>query len=230
MALQVEERWCGSVYVIKCAGPIVAGEMIVLQSALERGLREFKRLTVNLCGVQKVDSTGMGLLVRFAVQARKRGGDLRLAEPTPFVCNLLQMTKLATVLHIHASEEEAIVACLQEHLTEAGTAIATKGRVLFIDNSPDLCAFVRALLKEHGYEVVSTSLMSDARILLQASQMDFLIFGPESAHAPRESLVGSLKRRMPNAAAFHLESDFKHHDPQQAEAMLLRMMTSKGTA
>ncbi len=225
MALEVEERWCGSVYVIKCAGPIVAGEVPVLQSALERGLREFKRLTVNLCGVQKVDSTGMGLLVRFAARARNRGGDLRLAEPTPFVSNLLRITKLATVLCIHASEEEAIASCLREHFTEASSDPQIKGRVLFIDNSPDLCAFVRMLLKGNGYEVISTSLVHDARILLQASKMDFLIFGPESPQAPRESLISSLQQRMPGAAAFHLEPDFKHRDPQQAEAMLLGMMS-----
>lgn len=224
MSLQTQERHCGTVWVIKCLGPITAGEAEPLQSSLERGLREFKRLVVNLRGVPRVDSTGMGLLVRFAVHARHHGGDLRLAEPSPFVSNLLQMTKLATVLRVHEREEDAILACLHEQFTESGAKVPLKGRVLFIDKSPDLCVFVRTLLKEHGYDVASTSLVHDARILLQASKMDFLIFGPDSPDAARESLTSSLKQRAPNASTLHLQSDFKHQDPHQAEAMLLGMM------
>jgi anti-anti-sigma factor len=224
MSLQTQERHCGTVWVIKCLGPITAGEAGPLQSSLERGLREFRRLVVNLRGVPRVDSTGMGLLVRFAVHARNRGGDLRLAEPNPFVNNLLQMTKLATVFRVHEKEEDAILACLHEQFTASDAKVPLKGRVLFIDSSPDLCVFVRTLLKEHGYEVVSTSLVHDARILMQASTMDFLIFGPDSPEAPRESLISSLKQQRPHASAFHLQSDFKHQDPHQAEATLLTMM------
>jgi anti-anti-sigma factor len=224
MALQVQERFCGSVYIIKCQGRIVAGEMDSLQAALDRGLREFKRLTVNLCGVSRLDSTGMGLLVRYAVRARNGSGDLHLAEPSPFVSDLLQITKLASVLRVHASEDEAILGCLHEHFLETPTDGAIKGRVLFIDSSPDLCAFVRVLLKAHGYEVVSTGLMRDARILMQASKIDFLIFGPDSAQPTRDSLVSALKQQAPKATAFHLQADFKHHDPQRAEATLLGMM------
>jgi anti-anti-sigma factor len=226
MGLRLEERHCGDVYVIACTGPVVAGEVEVLQSALERGLREFKRLTVNLSGVHRVDSTGMGLLVRFAVRARHGGGDLRLAEPTQFVSNLFGMTKLSTILRIHPTEEEAILGCLHEHFTEVSSDTPCKGRVLFIDNSHDLCVFVRMLLKEHGYEVVSTALVRDARILMRASKIDFLIFGPDCAQAPRESLISSLKQHAPQAAAFHLEPDFKHRAPHEAEATLLGMMSA----
>ena len=38
--------------------------------------------------VTRVDSTGMGLLVRFLSHARNRGGDLRLAAPPPFLVEL----------------------------------------------------------------------------------------------------------------------------------------------
>jgi anti-sigma B factor antagonist len=230
MALQVQERYCASVYIVKCHGRIVAGEMDSLQEALDRGLRESKRLTVNLSGVSRVDSTGMGLLVRYAVRARSGRGDLHLAEPTPFVNDLLQMTKLSNVIRVHASEDEAILGCLHEHYKEAPTDGPIKGRVLFIDNSPDLCAFVRMLLKEHRYEVISTSLVHDARVIMQASKIDFLIFGPDSPQPARDSLTDSLKRQTPHAAAFQLDHDFRQRDPQQAEARLLEMMGASPVA
>ena len=62
----------------------------------------------------RVDSTGMGLLVRFLSHTRNRGGDLRLAAPPPFLDNLLRLTKLTTIFRIYDSEDEAIVSFLKE--------------------------------------------------------------------------------------------------------------------
>src|ERR1022692_3565183 len=106
MSLALESRHCGSVYVVRCAGRVIAGqESTLLEEALKRGLREFNRLVLNVAEVNYVDSSGMGLMVRFLWHARTRGGDLRLAGPTPFVTKLLEVTKLSAVLRICADEE-----------------------------------------------------------------------------------------------------------------------------
>ena len=81
MSLALESRHVGSVYVVKCAGRIASGEESkVLDEALQRGLREFNRIVLNLAEVKYIDSAGMGLLVRFLWHLRNRHGDLRLAE------------------------------------------------------------------------------------------------------------------------------------------------------
>ena len=47
MSLSVDARHCGSVYVIRCTGRIVAGEEVgVLEASINRGLREFIRFVV----------------------------------------------------------------------------------------------------------------------------------------------------------------------------------------
>ena len=118
MSLALESRHVGSVYVVKCAGRIASGEESkVLDEALQRGLREFNRIVLNLAEVKYIDSAGMGLLVRFLWHLRNRHGDLRLAEPAPFVTSLLAMTKLSSVFHTYDSEEAAIVSFLQESVT-----------------------------------------------------------------------------------------------------------------
>src|SRR5664279_5656873 len=115
MSLALESRHCGSVYVVRCAGRIIAGqESALLEESLKRGLREFSRLVVNVSDVTYLDSSGMGLIVRFLWHARTRGGDLRLAGPTPFVTQLLDITKLSPVFRIYAEEEAAIVSFLKE--------------------------------------------------------------------------------------------------------------------
>ena len=98
MSLSVDARHCGVVYIIRCSGRIVAGEECgVLEAAISRGLREFRRVVIDLDGVGQIDSTGIGLLVRYLSHTRSRGGDLRLSTPPSFIANVLRVTRLTTV-------------------------------------------------------------------------------------------------------------------------------------
>ncbi len=167
MSLSLESRHCGRVFVIKCAGRIVTGEEItILEACISRGLLESRRIVLHLGEVTRVDSTGMGLLVRFLSHTRNRGGDLRLAAPPLFLDNLLRLTKLTTIFRIYDSEDEAIVSFLKESAVSYPAGTHAGPLVLFVDQSPDLCAFVRTLLQHHGYEVLSTCRLHDAKTLL----------------------------------------------------------------
>src|SRR5271166_6220425 len=115
MSLSLESRHCGSVFIVRCTGRIVSGEESqTLEAALQRGLREFTRVVLHVDQVNRVDSAGMGLMVRFLWHARNRKGDLRLAAPQPFLTDLLNITKLSTVFRIYPNEEAAIVSFLKE--------------------------------------------------------------------------------------------------------------------
>jgi anti-sigma B factor antagonist len=224
MLLSLDSRHCGTVYVIRCTGRIVAGEEVgVLEASITHGLREFIRIVLHCGDVSRVDSTGLGLLVRFLSHTRNHGGDFRLAALPPFMGNMLQMTKLDSLFRIYDSEEEAIVSFLQE--PKASNPDASVGPVvLFVDQSPDLCAFVRTLLHHHGFEVLSTSRIHDAMTLLTAAKFDYIVLGPHSSHFSSDNVVGSLKTIAPAVATVLLESGFEHEDPEQAELELLQMM------
>jgi hypothetical protein len=147
---------------------------------MNRGMRESMRIVVQAGEVTRVDSTGMGLLVRFLSHAQNRGGDLRLAATPPFLDNLLR--------------------------------------------SPDLCAFVRTLLQHHGYEVLFTCRMHDAKAPLSAANVDYIVLGPDSSSLPPERTAASLKSLAPQASTVLLQNDFKHGDAEQAGLELLRLM------
>ena len=225
MSLSLDSRHCGRVFVIKCVGRIVTGEEItILEACINRGLLESTRIVVQAGEVTRVDSTGMGLLVRFLSHTRNRGGDLRLAAPPPFLSNLLRLTKLATIFRIYDSEEEAIVSFLKEPALSNTDGAHAGPLVLFVDQSPDLCAFVRTLLQHHGYEVLSTCRMHDAKTLLSAAKVDYIVLGPDSSSLPSESVAASLKSLAPKASTVLLQNDFKLGDPEQAGLELLRLM------
>ncbi len=122
-----------------------------------------------------MDSIGLGLLVRYMTKLRKRGGDLRLAAPPPFAVSLLDMTMLSSVIQTHPTEQDAILSFLNKPPEQK--AQEKRGpRVLVVDSSADLCAFVRSVLLQHGFDVQSTGLVRDAKILLQ-------MFGITRKHA-----------------------------------------------
>jgi len=229
MSLSVDARHCGAVYVIRCTGRVVAGEEVgVLEASFIRGLREFIRFVLHINDISRVDSTGLGLLVRFLSHTRNRGGDLRLAAPPPFLSNLLQLTKLASIFRVYDSEEEAIVSFLKEPRASHPGDASVGPMVLFVDQSPDLCAFVRALLHHHGYKALSTCRIHDAKMLLTATKFDYIVLGPDNSHRPSDNVVASLKSLAPTATTVLLPREFKHEDPERAGLDLLRMMQSAG--
>lgn len=230
MALTLESRHVGKVYVIRGAGRIVAGEeQKALEAAIEHGLREFTRLLLHAGEIERIDSTGMGLLVRYAAHCRNRGGDLRLAAPTGFVSGVLQMTRLASVLRVAASEDEGILSFLKEHSERDDGRLQAGQRVLFLDQSADLCAFVRTVLTQHGYDVLSTSHVRDAKVLLSAAGVDYVVLGPDFAQLASKKVIASLKDVAPHAAALVLARDFKHHDAHHAGSLLLDLLRNAGS-
>ena len=229
MSLSVDGRACGKVYVIQCMGRIVTGEeATTLQAALNRAVMEFRHIVLDVSETTRLDSNGMGLLVRFLSHTRNRGGDLRLAAPQPFLRTLLDVTKLSSIFRVYDSDEEAIVSFLKEPLELRATPKGVGPLVLFVDRSPDLCAFVRTLLDHHGYVVVSTCRMRDARILLKASNVEYIVLGPDCAELASDNVVDSLKLLAPQAVTVQLERGFELGDPEGASQALLRRMRPPG--
>ncbi len=228
MPLSLDSRHCGQVYVIRCTGAIVTGdEATTLEAAITRGLREFQRLVLDLSEVTRVDSTGLGMLVRFLSHTRTRGGDIRLSAPQPFLVTLLKITKLATVFRVYDAEDEAIVSFLKEPQTSSPQAKSAGPMVLFVDQSADLCAFVRTVLHHNGYEVLSTCRVHDAKTLLRAARVDFIILGPDNSPLPSDSVAASLKALSPDASTVLLDDAFQTSDPDRATADLLQRLQTR---
>ena len=224
MSLSTEARHCGTVYVIRCRGGITAGEQShTLEMAISRGLTEFRRLVIDLGGVTRLDSSGIGLMVRYLSHTRSRGGDVRLSTAPPFLADLLRVTRLTTVFKVYDSEEEAILSFLKEPLAREKDSASSGPGVLFIDRSSDLCAFARAFLSSHGFNVSSTCRTHDARLLLLGTNFDYVVVGPESSQTllpPADVLKGVAHK----AVVVHLPPNFRHDDPERAGTELLHLL------
>jgi anti-anti-sigma factor len=223
MPLTLVPRHIGNVYIIQCKGRIAMGDDLkAMDAALGLGTREFTKLVLNVSEVERLDSTGIGLLVRVATNLHKRGGDIRLAAPPEFLVKLLKLANLSSVLQMHATEEDAILSFLR-HRPAQKPAAKPGSRVLFFDQSPDLCAFVRAVLTQHGFDVKSTNNFGDAKILLRVDEVDYILVGPGTPQLSSETALRSLAPLMPKAKVLRLDTEFKSREAHEATEALLQL-------
>ena len=221
--LTLKSRFVGNVYVIQCVGSIVLGEEVkALEALLEARSVEFSRFVLDLAELSRLDSIGMGALVRYADRFGRRGGGLRLAAPPAFVTKLLEMTMLSGLLLQYPTEEEAIVSFLKQG-SEQGAQGKRGPRVLMFDPSADLCTFVRSVLTRHGFDVRTTCLLHDARVLLRVDGVEYILVGPGTEQLPQETMAKSLESLSPGAGMLKLDRAFGSRDAGDATEVLLGM-------
>ena len=94
---------------VDMVGRIVFGdESSLLREYVKKLLPDNKQIIFNLAGVTYIDSGGLGTLVALYTSARTNGGVIKLANLTPRVDDVLQITKLVTVFEVYDTEEKAI--------------------------------------------------------------------------------------------------------------------------
>jgi len=95
--------------VVDISGRIVLGEGGSLRETINAVLFSGeKKLLLNLAEVNYIDSTGLGELISAHTSVQKDGGQIQFLKLTNKVRDLLQITKLYTVLNIKDDEAEAI--------------------------------------------------------------------------------------------------------------------------
>lgn len=232
MRLTLQSQTMEDVVVIRCRGRIVAGtEAEALQVELERqtqipgtNLLTVKWVVLQLAEVDYIDSSGLGALLRMSSVLRAAGGSLKLCQASPFVLQVLQVTKLLTILPTHSSVEGAIEAFYGRSPHE--TTEFSRTKIVCIDTSRDLLAYVRALLTSSGYEVHTASNLADAKSLVSAMQPKVVICGPGMLGLPTGEAVVEGFRQRPNVQILRLPSDFSTAEAGQAGMDLVNRVQS----
>jgi anti-anti-sigma factor len=111
LKLSLETRNCGDVMIVHCQGRIVyRDEAAALSRLVAELLQNGGKVVLDLSGVTAIDNAGIGELAFLYTWARSQNADLKLAGPTPFVRDLLDLTNLDSVLEIHPDVHEALAA------------------------------------------------------------------------------------------------------------------------
>jgi len=100
----------GEITVIELQGKITIGEGDVkLRNIIKEQLSEGnKKLLLNLAKVSYMDSSGIGELVGTFTTVKNAGGELKLANLTSKIKDIMQLTALITVFEVFDSVEDAV--------------------------------------------------------------------------------------------------------------------------
>ncbi len=109
MNLKMSTRLVDGIMIVDCNGRLVFGdEAAALRELTKSLLNDHKQIVLNLGGVNYIDSGGLGTLVSLYTSARTAGGNIKLANLTQRVGDLLQVTKLLTVFDVYDGEDKAV--------------------------------------------------------------------------------------------------------------------------
>lgn len=107
--VDLDVRSVDDIRIITVTGEIDATTAPRLEAALgstERG----GRIVLDLSGLELLDSTGLGVLIRAGRRLREAGGWLRLAAPPRLVLRVLDITSLSSELPTHPDVDAATAA------------------------------------------------------------------------------------------------------------------------
>jgi anti-anti-sigma factor len=215
MQLTLQNQTIGDVVVIRCHGRVVSGdEASHLQAEIGRLTALTKNVVLNLADVTYLDSGGLGSLVRTYGVLRAARGDLKICQLSPFVEQVLEATNLLKVFQPVASEAEAVAAFSRRPASGQESRQPSATRIVCLDTSLDVLAYLKVLLQRSGYEVFTTRYLSDAVSLAVGTKPSLLVCGP-SWHG-NDSAGEKFRQSAPNVRLLHLPADFSTSEADQA--------------
>lgn len=111
MKLSLEICTNEDVVVVGCKGRVVYGdEAAILSHRVLRLLPHTRQLILELSQVETIDGAGLGKLVDLFTHAQSSGCAMKLAAPRKYVRELLELTKLASIIEMHGTLDDAILA------------------------------------------------------------------------------------------------------------------------
>lgn len=110
MALKVTRREQDGISILELKGRLTFGpEDTLLNDEIRHALAARRlRLVIDLSGVDKIDSAGLGTLLYARAELRTAGGGLALANLHPAQMKVLLVAKLDTVFNVFACNQDAI--------------------------------------------------------------------------------------------------------------------------
>ncbi len=103
-------RQIEDVLILDLDGPLTTGvgDEALRQSVNSHVVQGHQKILVNLSGVTRIDSTGIGQLVASIKMANRFGTVIKLVKIGPKVRHILNLSRLLPLLDFHEDEEDAL--------------------------------------------------------------------------------------------------------------------------
>lgn len=110
MPLRINIRERQGVTVLELNGKLIYGdECAALREQVRQLLTANKtKVVLHIQQLRYSDSAGLGCLVAAFTSFRRQGGDLKLADPSKRMQEVLNLTRLSTVFELYPTEDKAL--------------------------------------------------------------------------------------------------------------------------
>lgn len=218
LPLTIQSRRVGYVTVVDCIGRLVAGEdSIALNNEVKRNIDNHINVVVNLGAITFVDSSGLGMLVRLASTTKHTPAGVKFCGANEQMRKVIELTKLSSVLSLHASEDQAIAAFDSKNPARS-VATFSESTILCLDESVDLLAYLRESLERAGFRTQSAKTIPDAILLVRTIRPTLVVAGQQFA-ARVSAMTGELKIPM-----ITLDEEFSTREAGEAISGLLEQV------
>jgi anti-sigma B factor antagonist len=220
VSLALKNRRAEEITVVECVGRIVEGaEADALQQLVTDLIQESPYIVLHLGGVDFIDSSGLGLLVRCLIRTEHVHGLLRLCAAPPRILEALRMTGLTTVFQIYDTEADAIAGFYRSPSGERRAA--AHANILCVEQSANVLAYVGQLLRQAGYVVVTTGNLPDALTLLTATRPKLVVIGAALRAARNTRAAERFNALADPLTVIQLPADFSIQEAGHAGRRLL---------
>jgi anti-sigma B factor antagonist len=212
MTLSFNSRTVSDITVVKCDGQIVDGAAsAALRQHVNDVLGHTPAIILELRGVDFIDSSGLGMLVR--ILARTGPDNLKLCGLTSRVSKALKITRLSTVFDCHESEAEAIAAFYRPPTASTRPSPFVTPNVLCVGRSAELLTYTQEVLRQAGLSVTTVDNLPDAVTLLKAMTPKVVLVDHELRSAGSTGMIETFSRLLHTLAVVELPLDFARQDP-----------------
>lgn len=108
MDINVRKR--SQVQVIQLRGQLRLGTPVdELRKTIDEALAEGdSRFVLNIAEVPMIDSSGIGLLVQSLASIKKKGGNIKLVQPSPFAIKTLRLVGVYNLFEVFDEDDKAV--------------------------------------------------------------------------------------------------------------------------
>ena len=161
-------------------------------------------------------------MIRTLGSLRTHGGDLKLCEILKNVFRVLQITGLLGVFSAYLTEREGLDAFAAGRTGSSASPEPTRNRVLCVGTSREILAYLGALLKGAGYEVLTSRYVGEAMTLAKVMRPDLIICGAGIENLPTGAeAMAAFRISSPAVRIMHLPPDFAVGEAGQAGTAVL---------
>ena len=108
--LRIDESLIANVTVLRLKGrlEIEEGDEMLRERVNELVKAGRVKIVLDMTGVTRLDSMGLGILASKLLTVRRQGGDIKLLRPPDHTTYLLEITRLSSVFEIFEHEGDAV--------------------------------------------------------------------------------------------------------------------------